>query len=170
MSKKGNKLLGLVLVALLVAAGVYYWQGTQEDHELSAPELSAYSSDDYHILKLPEGWVEEDGFFYSPEAYANREGGPQSLSLSKSTYASFDEHLSESEYANSNGESCVENQVELKLSEYDAVQYTAACAFATPRVTLIETDSGLFEAFNYEAIYPGESELVDEVLDSFIAK
>jgi len=117
---------------------------------------------DFTTSYIPDGWVIEENFFYSPEMYNAREGGPYSLHLTiNEKFSSIDSYLKDKS-------NCVADKTEFKTNNYPAVQFTDSCAYGKPKMTITQINENLVEAFSYS--FSDESKEIDKILETLEIK
>lgn len=106
----------------------------------------------------PDNWVVENGTFYSPEMYNMREGGPYSLNIKiNKEFRVLKDYLASKK-------DCIKNKVELSINSHQAVQFIDLCAYSKPKITIVQLDNNLIEAFSY-SISDENSEII-KILNS----
>lgn len=111
---------------------------------------------------LPSGWVIENNFFYSPEMYNAREGGPYSLHITiNNKFSSINDYLNSK--AN-----CIKDKTELNINNNPAIRFIDSCAYAKPKMTIFQKDENLVEAFSYS--FSNESKEIEQILKTLEIK
>jgi len=117
---------------------------------------------DFKTSYIPDGWVIEEDFFYSPEMYNAREGGPYSL------YISINEKFTSIDDYHKDKSNCITNKAELKINNYPAIRFTDSCAYGKPKMTLIQINENLIEAFSYS--FSDELTEIEKILETLEIK
>jgi len=117
---------------------------------------------DFTTSYIPDSWVIEENFFYSPEMYNAREGGPYSLNINiNEKFSSIDNYLKDKS-------NCVTDKTEFKINNYPAVRFTDSCAYGKPKMTLMQINENLVEAFSYS--FSDESKAIVKILETLDIK
>ena len=117
---------------------------------------------DFTTSYIPDGWVIEKNFFYSPETYNAREGGPYSLHITiNEKFSSIDDYLKDKS-------NCITDKTESKINNYPAVRFTDSCAYGKPKISLIQINENLVEAFSYS--FSDESTELEKILETLVIK
>jgi len=115
---------------------------------------------DFTTRYIPDGWVVEENFFYSPEMYSAREGGLYSLNINiNEKFSSIDNYLKDKG-------NCVTDMTEFKINNYPAVWFVDSCAYGKPKMTLIQINENLVEAFSYSFYDSDESKAIVKILET----
>lgn len=117
---------------------------------------------DFTTNYLPPKWVIEDDTFYSPEMYNAREGGPYSLHITvNNKFSSIKDYLE-------NKASCINNKIDYNINDNPAVKFTDTCEYYKPKITLLQIDKNLIEAFSYS--FSDESREIEKILKTLEIK
>ncbi|MBP7670766.1 hypothetical protein KA119_00540 [Candidatus Gracilibacteria bacterium] len=149
-------------ICLLAIVGILFIGCNKENVEPvlenleSSPE--AVKVPEFSASYLPTGWIQEDGFYYSPETYKMKEGGPYSLSLNPST-----KFETVAEYMTANKD-CISEKTDFTIGGLNGTQYRDTCYNNEPIVFLAEIEGFLFEGFSYGAA--SEFEEIQKIVQS----
>jgi len=117
---------------------------------------------------IPENWKQEEGlenFFYSPEMWSVREGGPYSLYISiNQNSTSIQDYLTQ--YYSAFDAGCLKDKKEFILNERPALSYSSTCGNIPFKVTLMEIDGFLVEGTSYS--FSDETQEINKILSSLV--
>jgi hypothetical protein len=148
--------IGFIVVLVLVLLYFYFFKSTPVGNENVNEAIK--QDVEFKTNYIPNKWIIEDGVFYSPEMYSAREGGPYSL------YIKINQNFSSVEdYLASKGD-CVENKKELNINNNPAIQFIDVCSYQKPKITALQINDSLFEAFSYS--FSDENNEIIKILNS----
>lgn len=155
------KKTALIVFLTLLLSGCTSKDTYKSEKDLKNPPKRTENAMSKPVIKtsyLPQDWVIENGFYYSPETYASREGGPYSLRITVNNgFSSLEE------YAIANKD-CIKNKKELSVKSSPAISFTNECFNMKPKVTVIQINNVLVESFSYS--FSDESKEISKILDT----
>ncbi|HBU06767.1 MAG TPA: hypothetical protein DEB09_01660 [Candidatus Magasanikbacteria bacterium] len=112
----------------------------------------------YTTSYLPKDWIIEDNIFYSPITYGSREGGVYSLYINiNSEFSSINDYVK-------NKPACIKDKKDLLINNYPAINFINECYALKPKITMVQIDNNLVEAFSYSS--SDESVEIEKILGS----
>jgi len=161
-----NKIL-IIISAILILSGCSYTrpqpnsltkdQSADQTTPIPSPAIEKQAVA-FTTSHLPSGWVIENNFIYSPEMYNAREGGPYSLNITiNEKFSTINDYLKSKE-------NCIKNKTELNINNNPAVRFTDLCESAKPKITIMQINDNLVEAFSYS--FSDENNEIEKILSS----